>query len=215
MPMSKRRLDRGRVKASLTVLAVVLSLLVIGTRGLVRRSRERTAEQRIEELVGLPADISLDSLHRVAPWLRCHPNAAGAKFDHTCMWEANGFSALVATLDMRLAQIGVVWIGNGRPTLDLDAWAKARYGTPSGSKLCSTGREDSASSAVPTAVLGVASTVRRTVTWWTHDHETIVVRHGRGPWGALHVGSDRLHWTPGCDRNEGLDILESTRPGPP
>ncbi len=65
---------------------------------------------------------------------------------------------------------------------------------------------------MPAAVLGVASTVRRTVTWWTHANETIVVRHGPGPWGALDLGSHRLHWVPGSNKYEGLDIFESKRP---
>ena len=191
------------------IVQVVLLVLVIGGWGC---GREPTAAQRLDQLARLPADMSLDSLRRAVPWLQCRPNAAGARFDHTCSWEASGYSALAATLDNRLAQIGVVWIGSGRPDVDLDAWAHARYGTPTGSAICSTAREDSATGAVPGAVLGVVSSVHRTVTWWTRDDETIVVRHGRGPWGALHVGSRRLHWVPGCDRNEGLDILESTRP---
>ena len=193
-------------------MTAVLVLSVIGGSGCGRRVGEATAEQRLDQLAGLQVDMSLDSLGRAVPWLVCRPTAAGARFDHTCSWEAGGYSALVATLDMRLAQIGVVWIGSGRPDLDLDAWAQARYGTPAGSAICSTAREDSATGAVPGAVLGAVNSVHRTVTWWTRDNETIVVRHGRGPWGALHIGSHRLRWVPGCDRNEGLDLFESMRP---
>ena len=201
-------------RKALPIVVAALLLLVIGGWGLVRRLREHAAEQRLDELARLPADMLLDSLRQAVPWLLCRPAGAGARFDHTCSWEAGGLSALAATLDGRLAQIGVVWVGSGRPHLDLDAWARARYGMPAGSTICNTRREDSVSGAVPAAVLGVAISVRRTVTWWTHPNETIVVRHGRGPWGALHLGSHRLHWVPGCDENEGLDIFESKRPHP-
>ena len=169
-------------------------MLLLGGWGCARPSREPSARQRIDQLAGLPADMSLDSLRQTAPWLVCRLAKAGAPYDHTCAWEGGGFSALAGTRDHRLAQIGVVWIGNGQPDLDLDAWAQARYGTPSGSTACTV------------------NAVRYTVTWWTKDDETIVVRHGRGPWGALHLGSHRLHWVPSCERNEGLDVLTSLRP---
>jgi hypothetical protein len=137
--------------------------------------------------------MSLDSLGWAVPWLLCRLARAGARFDHTCSWEGGGFSALAGTLDHRLAQIGVVWIGSGQPDMDLDSWAQARYGTPSGSAACTV------------------NAVRYTVTWWTRADETIIVRHGRGPWGALHLGSRRLHWVPSCELNEGLEVLGSLR----
>ncbi len=191
---------------------VAAALLALGGWGCARASREPSAEQRIDELARLPADMSLDSLRRAAPWLVCRTAKVGARFDHVCSWEASGFSVRAGTLDMRLAQIGVVWIGSGRPGLDLDAWARARYGTPAGSTICSTVREDSAAGAAPGGLLRLTNGVRPTVTWWTPDGETIIVRHGLGPWGALHLGSQRLHWIPSCDTNEGLDLLKSLPP---
>ena len=92
----------------------MLVLSVIAGSGCGRRVGEATAEQRLDQLAGLRVDMSLDSLGRAVPWLACRRTAAGARFDHTCSWEAGGYSALVATLDMRLAQIGVVWIGSGQ-----------------------------------------------------------------------------------------------------
>jgi hypothetical protein len=165
---------------------VVLFLAAVAAQRLVHwlRTPRLTAEQRLDQLAAVPADLPVDALGRNLPWLRCRVNLAqdSTRFDHECVWTGSRLVITAATLDAKLASIVVHQIPAGP---NLETWARARYGTPSGSCVRDIGGHQT------------------TLIWWTGGTQTISVSwssaHGDLPVRELVFRSRRVGQAPSCE----------------
>lgn len=156
-----------------------------------------TAEQRLDRLADLTVDRTLNISGSIA-WMRqCKETtpADTVPYDHMCVANDSNLVMLVGTLRGLLHTVYAAQVGTER--VDLAAWARGRFGVPSGSCVRDTGG------------------VNFALTWWTRPKQTIVAATISGPerfvMHTLSLLSRRFdNELPSCDEDAGPDVLRPT-----
>ena len=157
----------------------------------VDRDPPTPCDDSVDRLADLPLDRTINVSGSIAWMRRCKATtpADTVPYDHMCVANDSNVVMLVGTLRGLLHTVYAAQVGTER--VDLAAWARRRFGVPSGFCVRDTGG------------------VNLALTWWTRPRQTIVAATISGPehfvMRVLSLLRRRFdNEVPSCDKDAGL-----------